>query len=241
MLLLCFAMGNLHPRLKSGERNRNSLIEAVAGFPVDGIELTFATRYDLQSTKLSRKSIDFLKSDHCKHVSLHAPFGKRSLGLRKNIKKIRRLYDKLELDFIICHPYSFPEGSTIKDMPLLLENVPYVSFDEFQDVYEKQANKGQCDGVCLDIGHAHLVSPEELEKYFIAYKSTIKEIHFNISNGNTDHLLFKEASPEFLDSISIIKSLDVPIIMETDFFDNTNEEIINEINSIRNWLQSSGK
>lgn len=234
-MIISFALGNIWRW--SSSVNRGTLIKHVRKLDVDGVELTFASKEALYNFKLSPSSIIWLKS--LKYVSLHAPFKLVSKAqddkeVKKQLDLLAGLYDKVKAKNVIIHPTELPEVRVLDKYPMIIstENMPvwrHVSIDGFKKLFARYPRLK----LCLDVSHAYRVSPTETQQLIDNFRPKISQIHFSSTYRRADHQTLLRTTPGFLSSVSGIKSLRVPVVIEEDIETQSLKFVKEEVNRIK--------
>lgn len=239
--IISFALGNIW----RWSKNRDILINYAKKLGVSGIEITFASKEELYTFKLSKDNEAWLKS--LDYVSIHAPFqlvkeseNREEIITQLNI--ISRLYDDINAKNVIIHPDDLPKQNVLKKygFNISTENLPPKSHINISDL-RKILNTYSKMRLCLDVSHAYLWSKSETGKLTKTFKDKISQIHFSGTYKKKDHQSLRKVTKEFLFSIKPIKELNIPIVIEEDIYIKNFEFVKQEIKYIKkiiNYLTS---
>lgn len=212
-----FALGNIWSWKTT--KSLNPLIKYAKNMSehlnVEGIELTFRTKEELYSTRLTEENILWLQN--LNYVSIHAPFGltkesQNEKEVEKQLNKIQRMYQIIDASMIVIYANQLPSKKQIKNMNVSVDNLPK----------RRRGKKGLDEllserpdvGFCLDVSHAYRISKYETSRLVNKYRNRITQVHISGAYRGKDHLSIKQATGEFIRSLEPILSLDVPIIIE---------------------------
>jgi len=228
--------------------DKNKVIEFIkerfAGL-VDGIELCFILKEELDSFKLSKNDLDFVNS--LKFNTLHAPVIGLDYGKNKETKtvleKIQAINKKIKLKQVVFHPDHVSDFHTLAESGLnvCIENLPDGEKRkgwQFPKEFQKFFNKWPQFGFCFDVNHAmaNNINPSE---FISVLGEKMKYIHLNATAkpGNADHDLLVEASEETLEKIKPVFKLQKPLVIEVDIEKEKIPLIKKEINLVRTFTK----
>ena len=201
-------------------------IQFIKKYPVDGIELLFASPKDLFNFKFDEKAFDVLKS--LKFVSIHMPFREviytNDSQTRELMNKVTNLAKQVNTQYLVFHPTVIKDFDSIRtSIPVCIENMNrkaendgYCTVNEIQTILEEHPFLG----VVLDIAHAlgNGINPTD----FLTLKNKIRGIHLSgqwIKKGNLkEHGFLTEGTPEQLEKVKEVLKFDVPKVIEADFY-----------------------
>jgi endonuclease IV len=214
-----FALGNIWRWNES--KNRNALIDYIKDLDVSGVELTFATKEDLYSFKLSKKNKAWLNT--LDYVSIHAPFwlfmdAENDEEVLNQLNTITKIYNQINAKNVIIHPEPELLQTNILEkfkIKFSIENLPRKNNVPFSFLKAILRKYPQID-LCLDVSHAYSWSKYETGKLIHFFQKRISQIHFSGSYRKKQHVSLRNVSENFLFSIQPIKHLDVPIVVEED-------------------------
>jgi len=205
-------------------------------YPVDGVELLFATPEELICFELDEKALSFLK--RLEFVSIHMPFENINYAenqeTRQLLAKAIALAKQVNAQYLVFHPTVIKDFNPIKNtsIQICIENMNkkkegYKGIKEIKAILKKYPFLG----FVLDIAHAlgNNLEPDE----FLILKDKIKGIHISgqwIKKGNLkEHGFLTEGTNEQLEKIKPILELKKPKIIEADFYPNKMALIEKEI------------
>lgn len=236
-----FALGNIWRWTTS--KNRNVLVNYAKKLDISGIEITFATKEELYSFKLSNANKSWLRQ--LDYVSIHAPFrlvrkAKDEKEIIKQLNIISKLYNDVKAKNVIIHPNDLPKPKILKKYKfnVSIENLPKkrrVTIPKLKRIFGKYPKIK----LCLDVSHAYRWSKFETGKLVQAFKRKISQIHFSGTYRNREHQSLRKVTKTFLHSIQSIKKLNVPIIVEEDIKIKNLRCIKEEIEYIKKFLNSN--
>jgi sugar phosphate isomerase/epimerase len=233
-----FALGNSWKWMKT--ENRAELLKYIKRLDVAGVELTMATKEELYAFRLTKEQVRWLRG--LDYVSIHAPFGiVRCADDEKEIIRqlgiIQKLYDTLMAKTVIIHSSNLPSPQLLKryHMHFSIENLPKKRHFDI-GMMKRIIAKYPGSGLCLDVAHAYLWSRHETERYIRAFKGKIDQVHFSGTYRKKDHRSLQEVSPLFLKSVELLKTLDVPIVIEEGMEDNGMDYAKKEVEYIKGWF-----
>jgi endonuclease IV len=217
--IITLALGNIWRWNKS--KNRNALLNYIKNLDISGVELTFATKDDLYSFKLSNKNKLWL--ENLNYVSIHAPFWlfKDSENVEEvfhQLNCIRKIYHQIGAKRVVIHPEPELIQSDILNeyaIKFSIENLPRKNNVPVSCLKKILRKYPQMD-LCLDTSHAYSWSKYETGKLIQTFKEKISQIHFSGSYRRKQHVSLRKVSKNFLFSIQPIKHLDVPVVIEED-------------------------
>ena len=217
--IISFALGNIWRWSES--KNRADLIQYARNLGVDGVEITFSSKEELYSFKLSEEDVKWLKS--LEYVTIHAPFKLKSKSkdeqeIIKQCEIILKLYQQINAKNVIIHPLDLPSPELLAKFPFKVstENLTKkknVTITDLQKIFQKYPKIG----LCIDVAHAYLWSKDETQKLIDAFGDRITQFHLSGTYKKRDHQSLRKVTKNFISSIEPIKRLNVPIVIEEDF------------------------
>jgi hypothetical protein len=237
MRIVSFAIGTIHRWLT--DSNRALLLKFARELDVDGIEITLGREEDVYGLNLSKSDVSYLRG--LKYVSIHAPF--KLIRNKKSDEDVERILDivedtyrKVNAKAVVFHPLDIPEASALRkyNFNVITENMPpnwrvYSNLD-MESVFRKYPKIG----LCLDVSHAYRLSKGETENIVNNFRDKIRQVHLSGTYLGRDHLSLTKVTDDFMKSIEIVKTLDVPIIIEEGFEKGDMKAIKNEIELVKN-------
>lgn len=234
-----FALGNIWKW--SNSLNRNDLINYIKKLDISGVELTFPTKRELYSFRLSQSNEQWLRS--LKYVTIHAPFrlyeeSEDEKDVLKQINKISALYYRINGKNVVIHPENQLLESDLLTkckFQLSIENlpkkksIPISKLHEILDKYPKMK-------LCLDVAHAYSWSKFETKQLIENFQNRISQIHFSGSYRKKNHQSLKTTSKAFLFSIHPIHHLNVPVVIEQEIERHSLKYLKEEIGYIKNYF-----
>jgi len=237
---ICFALGNIWRWNKSN--NRNNLIKYAKKLNISGVELTFSSKLELFSFKLSKENKDWLKT--LNYVSIHAPFSlisksKNEKEIIKQLDLIEEIYNKINAKNVIIHPTELPPLKILNNynFKYSTENmskkkkVTITKMEELLNEYPEM-------GLCLDVAHAYRWSKNETGELIKNFKGKITQIHFSGTYKGKDHLSLKSVTKNFINSIKPIKELNVPIVIEEEIKIKSEKYLKEELKYIKSIFKT---
>jgi len=216
--IFSFALGTIRQWTKS--KNRNILIKYAKKLDISGVEITFATKEELYSFKLSKNNKLWLR--RLSYITIHAPFkliraSKNKEEIIRQLNIISNLYNDIKAKCVIIHPTDLPPPKILRqyNFTIATENLAKRKHITIRDL-KKNFKKYPKIKLCLDVSHAYLWSKYETNNLIKAFKNKISLIHFSGTYRNKEHQPLKNITKDFLSSIQPIKKLKVPIIIEED-------------------------
>lgn len=216
--IFSFATGNIY----RWSKNKNNLINLIKKLEVNGVEITFASKEELFSFKLSEGNRLWLKN--LGYVTIHAPFrlvrrSKNEDEITKQLNVISKLYGEINAKNVIIHPMDLPPPKVLKryKFKVSTENLPkrsHVAISNLKKILKKYPKIG----LCLDVCHAYRWSKDETGKLIKAFKNRISQIHLSGVYRNKEHRSLRKVTKNFLYSMRPIRKLNVPIVIEEDIF-----------------------
>jgi len=207
---------------------------------VNGIELMFANKKNLETTKISAKNLEWLKT--LPHVTLHAPVKIIEESINENdienqLKILQNIYNLTKAKAIIFHVTNLPKLKTLNkfNFKFIIENttikgnINLVEFNKIIDNYD-------CD-ICLDVSHAFTWSDKEAQKYWQKLSSHIFQIHLSSSRGNHEHLPMSNLGIDYKKSIEFLGLIDKPFVIESDYNDKNINFLNKDLNFINNYFK----
>ena len=209
-------------------------------YPIDGLELLFASPEELIHFELDDKALSFLKK--LKFVSIHMPF--ENINYAENqetqqlLAKAIGLAKQVNAQYLVFHPNTIKDFNSIKNtsIQVCIENTnkkeeSYRHVEKIKMILEKHSFLG----FVLDI--AHVLGNSLDPKDFLVLKDKLKAIHVSgqwIKKGNLkEHGFLTEGTKEQLERIKPILNLKKPKIIEADFYPNKVPLIEKEIQLIK--------
>ncbi len=195
------------------ETNIAAMLDIAKNLDISGIELVFGTSKELFSFSLSGQDINWIKK--LKYVSIHAPFEPIKLGsevMLQQLKWLSYISARVNAQNIVIHPPNLPRPELLSKYGLNVctENTKKTTVSELKKIFK---NYPQLK-LCLDVSHSYLRSETETSDLVRHFREKIVQIHLSCAHNGKDHLPLRGASDKFLKSIQIIKTLNVPIIIE---------------------------
>lgn len=222
-------------------KNLNDLIVICRdNVKIDGIELMFANKEDLETTKLTAKNIEWLKT--LSHVTLHAPVKIMMNSIDENdieiqLKKLEYIYNLIDAKAIIFHVTSLPKLENLNkfNFKFIIENTTIkggINLIKFNKIIENY----NCD-MCLDVSHAFTWSEKESQKYWQKLSDHIFQIHLSSSRGNHEHLPMSNLDINYKKSIEFLGLINKPLVIESDYNDKNIDFLNKDLNFINNYFK----
>jgi hypothetical protein len=194
-------------------------------------ELVFAWPEELYA-ELSEKSKKWLKN--LEFLSIHAPY-KGEISER-DIGRLASLGKELQAKTFVFHPpfeFSKLEGSPL---PYSIENLRKIRGYDLEYV-GNELEKNTELGLCLDISHTFSFSDKELAKYVNLFQKRISHVHLSGYIDGKEHTLISDCSKDFTKKLEPLKGLDVPFILEIDWFSRKAEDMRKEMDYIQDLFK----
>jgi len=223
--------------------NYSQAINFVKGFSgAEGIELLFATPKDLFDFEFEKEDLDFVNS--LKFKSIHMPFHEieyaNNLNTKNIIEKGSLIASQISADYLVFHP------STIKDYSILDNSVKNC----VENLNSKEHNKGfqsaqdmaillnEYPELGLVIDTCHMLENNINPESFLDLKDKIMALHLAVQwqqEKRTRTHGFLQENPEQLEQIKPLLKLDVPKVIESDFYPEKVLMIGKEIDLIKSF------
>ena len=222
--------------------NYSEAIKFIQKYAVDGIELVFATPKDLLDFEFVKEDLDYINS--LKFKSIHMPFHEveyvNDLGTTKLIKKGSEIAEQINADYLVFHP------SKIKDYSVLdsskkncVENLNSKEHNKgFQNVGDMKILLNKYPKLGLVIDTCHMLETGLNSIDFLELKDRVAGIHLAVQWKQGERIRthgFLQENPEQLEQIKPLLKLDVPQIIESDFYTEKVPLIEKEIELIRSF------
>ncbi|MBN2066909.1 MAG: TIM barrel protein [Candidatus Diapherotrites archaeon] len=223
------------------------LIQKQFGEQIQGIELCFMLKQELDEFTLDEESIKFL--DALQFNTLHAPvigldYG-RNGETREIMQKIRKINSQVTLKQITFHPNHVSDFSVLVESGLnvCVENLPDGKTRkgwQFPGEFQKFFSKWGGFGFCFDVNHAMANGAKPVE-FISMFDKKIEYIHLNATaqSGNADHALLTESSPETIEKIKPVLALNKPFVIEVNINKEKTPLIKKEISLIKTLEQQA--
>jgi sugar phosphate isomerase/epimerase len=192
---------------------------------VDGIELLFVTPKDLLEFEFEKDCLEFIQS--LKFKSIHMPFHEieydNNLVTKKVIEKGSRIAKKINADYLVFHPNTIKDYSALDyDFKNCVENLNSKEYNKgFQTVQEMKKVLEENKGLGLILDTCHMLEARVNPKDFLELKEYIKGIHLAVQwkqGERTRTHGFLQENLEQLEQIKPLLKLNVPKIIESDFY-----------------------
>ena len=207
--MIAFATGNIW---QWGPQE--DLLKYVKQLGLKGVELTLARVEGLLDYKVHEE--EWLKTQE--HISIHAPFqlirkAKDEKQVVEQLDKIQEIYNKIGAQNVIIHPTDLPSPALLEkyNFNVSTENLTPRWSGDLESIFSRYDV-----GLCLDLSHAFLHSKEESRRLMDLYGDRVTQVHLSGADGINDHLSLRGVSKDFLYSVEVLSSLDVPIVIEED-------------------------
>jgi len=214
--IFSFALGYLTEEINS--LKTKTFLDYLRELGIQGIEITFGPKKRLYSFKLD----DDLKKKlrQFEYITIHAPFelvkdSENNKEIIRQLDTIAKLYSRIKAKNLIIHPDNLPSPGLLKkyNFKVSTENLKKkrrITIAKLRKILRKYPKIG----FCLDTSHAYSWSKNETEKLAAAFKSRITQIHLSACREEKDHQFLSKTDKQFLSSISPIKKLNIPIVIE---------------------------
>lgn len=234
MKKICLATGCFY-RLSE---DQNEQIRLTNSLNIDGVELTFARYEEIKSFGLSEENEAYLKKLGCN--SIHSPFKytlKKDKKSKYALEYFQSLYDKIGAKNFIVHPDRVKDFSQVlkTGMRVSTENLVGYEVSKLKKVLDKHAGLG----LVLDMTHAAANCIDEVAELYGLFHERITEVHCSSYINGKKHQLLHKADDDFLEKVSVIKSLDVPLVIELELSkDDAETSLGKEIAFLKEWYYS---
>ncbi|MBW3004657.1 hypothetical protein KY310_02400 [Candidatus Woesearchaeota archaeon] len=211
-------------------------IKKIRQLNVAGIELTFADP-ELLIGFYSNDVRNLLQK--FKIVGMHMPGMKyqRNDKTKNIIKKCYCLYQLINADYANIHMHWIKDHTLFKGTRwnVVIENGGSKHGYLVKDMQEF-LKKNRRFKMILDVNHAY--ESGEIGEYVKKLKNKIYAVHLGGGEipGKHGHKLLHKAPEEYIKSCEPIKKLDCPIVIESNWGNNT-ELMKKELTFVRNWLK----
>ena len=215
-------------------------IKFIQKYPVNGIELLFAAPKDLMDFKFEKENLDYIKS--LKFKSIHMPVRGAtyddSLVTKEVIDKASFIANQINADYLVFHPNTIKDYSVLNwNLKNCIENLNSNEYNKgFQTAKEikKILKEHPKLGFVLDTCHMFesKVNPQE----FLDLKEKINGIHLAVQWKQGERIRthgFLQENLEQLDQIKPLLKINVPKVIESDFYPEKVSMIKKEIELIR--------
>jgi endonuclease IV len=221
---------------------RNDTIRFIQKYSdkINGIELLFATPKELLAFEFDKDTLNFVRS--LDFVSIHMPVidaeYKNDSETKKVIAKATAIYKSVKAEYLVFHP------NTIKDYSILnwnltncVENLNSKEYNQgFQTVTEMRTLLEQNTGLKLVLDTCHMLEAKINPAEFLELKDYVKGIHLAVQWKQGERIRthgFLQENPEQLEQIKPLLKLDVPKIIESDFYPEKVSLIEKELDLIK--------
>ena len=223
--------------------NYSQAINFVKGFSgVEGIELLFATPKDLFDFEFEKEDLDFVNS--LKFKSIHMPFHEieyaNNLNTKNIIEKGSLIASQISADYLVFHP------SKIKDYSVLdagvkncVENLNSKEHNKgFQSAQDMKRLLNEHPELGLVIDTCHLLESGVDPESFLDLKDKVMALHLAVQWQQGERIRthgFLQENPKQLEQIKPLLKLDVPKVIESDFYPEKVPMIGKEIDLIKSF------
>lgn len=242
----------------------NEQIDLCHDLDINGIEINFHNKDEFLNFNLTYKNMKTLNK--FKFNTIHLPFenityNKQQGGL---IDKLNLLNKKIRPKFIVAHSNNILDYSIFNGINLAIENYGFTR-KQFIFYHSKQIFNMILKGILntkiklsikdqnkklhldlknnkdlkliLDTSHASSINEREIKKLIDSYKEKIIGIHLSAFYNYKNHVSLNKTDNQTLKNLSIIKSLDVPLILEQKYPYRDIEAIKQELNFLNKWYE----
>ena len=236
--IISFATGNLHRWGNYGDKDH--VLRYVKGLGMDGVEMTFASKDELSSYKLSKENEKWLRA--LPYVTIHYPWAgvnrEDMVELSGLLDKVAELYDRIGARNVIIHPRGLPGPEIMGkyQMRFSTENMKKghnAPIPETKSILDKHPDMGYC----IDVSHAYTISKEETGKLAEAFGDRVTQVHLSGTKWGRHHLSMREMSRDFMRSIRPALEMDVPIVIEEDIGKKSERYLKEEVGFIKKMLR----
>jgi sugar phosphate isomerase/epimerase len=209
---------------------------------VDGIELVFATPKDLLNFELEKEDLEYINS--LKFKSIHMPFHEveyvNDLGTTKLIKKGSKIAEQINADYLVFHPSKITDYSVLDwNLKNCVENLNSKEHNKgFQNVEDMVKLIGKYPKLGLVLDTCHMLETGLNPVDFLELKEYVKGIHLAVQWKQGERIRthgFLQENKKQLEQIKPLLKLDVPKIIESDFYPDKVSMIKKEIELIRSF------
>ncbi|MFC1723021.1 hypothetical protein ACFL0V_02700 [Nanoarchaeota archaeon] len=227
---ICFSTGNL--RLWANTVSKR--LDFMQKLDIDGVELSLDMR-SVKTFSISRSKLSWLRG--LDHISIHAPNGIGQLSLieqKKFFSDLHSIYDNLEASNIIIHPTEF-ELPLPRHMHFCIENLVFRMHYDIPRL-KRILKHHPTTGLCLDASHAYLWSSDRCSELIKSFKKKIRQIHLSGTYRRKTHVSLQKTTGNFRISLTPLKGLDCPVVIESFFPKKDIKQVKDEIRLTRNLL-----
>jgi hypothetical protein len=220
--------------------NYPEAIRFIQKYPVDGIELLFAIPQDLIDFEFEKENLEYINS--LKFKSIHMPFHEvgydKNLGTTELIKKGSKIAKQINANYIVFHPdkiknYSVLDWSRkncVENLNSKEHNKGFQTAEDMKRLLEEHPKLGLVVDTC------HIIENNLVPKTFLNLQDKIASLHLAVQWKQGERIKthgFLQENLGQLENIKQLLKLDVPKIIESDFYPEKVSMIEKEIELIK--------
>ena len=251
--------------LRRWKLSLNEQIDLCHNLDIDGIEISFQSKDEFLNFNLTYKNMKTL--NRFKFNTIHLPFENITYNKQQKelIDKLNLLNKKIRPKFIVAHSNNVLDYSIFNGINLAIENYGFTR-KQFIFYHSKQIFNMILKGILntkiklsikdqnkklhldlknnkdlkliLDTSHASSISETEIENLINLYKDKIIGIHLSAFCNYKNHVSLNKTDNSTLKNLAVIKTLNVPLILEQKFPYRNSESIRQEITFLKKWYKS---
>jgi len=224
--------------------NRNDSIRFIQKYSqkIGGIEIGFGSWEEVLNYTLEEDTLKFVKSLEFK--SIHMPVSNNkydnNIESKKVLGKVSELAKEINANYLVFHPNNIKDYSVLDyGLKNCIENLNTKEYNKgFQTVQEMKKVLEENKGLGLILDTCHMLEAGVEPKDFLELKEYVKGIHLAVQWKQEDRIRthgFLQENPKQLEQIKPLLKLDVPKIIESDFYPEKVPMIEKEIELIRSF------
>ena len=222
--------------------DRNDSIRFIQKYSkkIDGIEIGFGSWEEVLNYTLEEDTLKFVKS--LKFKSIHMPVSNNKYDnnteTKKVLGKVSELAKEINANHLVFHPNNIKDYSVLDyNLNNCIENLNSKEYNMgFRTVQEIRKVLEENEGLGLVLDTCHMLEVGVDPKDFLELKEYVKGIHLAVQWKQGERVRthgFLQENPEQLEQIKPLLKLDVPKIIESDFYPEKVPLIEKEIELIK--------
>ena len=222
--------------------DRNDSIRFIQKYSkkIDGIEIGFGSWEEVLNYTLEEDTLKFVKS--LKFKSIHMPVSNNKYDnnteTKKVLGKVSELAKEINANHLVFHPNNIKDYSVLDyNLNNCIENLNSKEYNMgFRTVQEIRKVLEENKGLGLVLDTCHMLEVGVDPKDFLELKEYVKGIHLAVQWKQGERVRthgFLQENPEQLEQIKPLLKLDVPKIIESDFYPEKIPLIEKEIELIK--------
>jgi len=221
------------------------LVERHFSGMIEGVELCFIRKEELDSFFLDKQAVDFLNS--LKYNTLHAPIRNLMYGKNRQTKKIfekiLEIDKKVSLEQVVFHPHHVSDFNVLENfsLPVCIENMPdgknkkgWQTPRDMKSFFEAYPEFG----FCFDVNHgtSNGIKPIEFVKIL---GTKISQVHLNAISrkGMAGHKMIINSGKKGISQIKPVLELKRPLVIEVDATRHEIPLLKKEIKLVKSWIK----